>query len=112
IALPASEGDIVLVLPTIDEIARQYELDVRLARQWVALREAARRMTYDGFAGARTAFFALYLDYVSSLDIDLARGLQRLQEIDVTDPQRLQEALAEEGLFSPEPSAATASAAA
>ncbi|MFN2613897.1 MAG: zinc-dependent metalloprotease [Actinomycetota bacterium] len=111
VALPAAEGELLIVVPAVDEVARAYTLDRRAARQWVALREASRRMTLDGYGEVRAQFFARYLDYVSSLDIDLSRGLQRLQEIDVSDPERLQEALADEGLFSPEPSAETAAAA-
>jgi putative hydrolase len=110
--LPAAEGPQLLVLPTIDSVAREYELEVKQVRLWVALRAAAHRMIFDGKPFARAGFFSRYHAYVASLDFDLAEGMRKLEGIDLSDPERLQDALGEEGLFahlaSPENQAAAA----
>ena len=93
-------------LPTTDD-----GLDQRATRQWIAARAAAHRLVFEAFPGVRGQFFARYHNYVASLDIDLAQGLQRLQELDLSDPSRLQDALGEEGLFSHQASPQTAEAA-
>jgi len=97
--LPAGEGPMLLVLPTIDAVAREYELEVRQVRLWVALRAAAHRMVFDAQPFARAGFFSRYHAYVASLSFDLAEGLRRLEGIDLSDPKRLQDALGEDGLF-------------
>jgi uncharacterized protein (DUF2342 family) len=67
---------------------------------------------FEAYPDVRAQFFARYHNYVASLDIDLAQGLRRLQELDLSDPQRLQEILGEESLFSHQASPETAKAAA
>jgi putative hydrolase len=110
--LPVTEETMLLVLPTIDEVAREYGLDRRLVRQWVALRAAAHRMASEGLTFVRTHFFSLFHNYVASLDFDFGEGLRRLEGLDLTDPARLQEALGDEGLFTHQTSAETERAAA
>jgi len=111
VGLPAHDDSLLIVTPAIDEIAVDASLDRRAVRQWVALRAAAHRMIYEGFPFVRAQFFASYHDYVSSLDVDLAEGLDRLRSLDMTDPARLQEALGDQNLFTPTPSGETAKAA-
>lgn len=110
--LPATDDELLLVLPTIDAFATGYGLDPRATRQWVAARAAAHRLVFEAYPDVRAQFFARYHNYVASLDIDLAQGLRRLQELDLSDPQRLQEILGEESLFSHQASPETAKAAA
>jgi putative hydrolase len=109
--LPVGEEPMLLVLPAIDRIATEYQIESRRVRQWVALRAVAMRSLTEGFPGARATFFARYLDFVASLDVDLADGIRKLQDLDLTDPARLQEALRDEGLLNLTPSPATAAAA-
>lgn len=111
VGLPANDDQLLLVLHAIDEVATDYQLDRRQVRQWVALRAAAQRMAYEGFPWMRMHFLSLYHNYVASLDVDLAAGMQRLRELDLSDPARIQEALSDEGLFAPQPSSQTAVAA-
>ena len=99
------------MVPAVDAFATGYGLDQRATRQWIAARAAAHRLVFEAFPGVRGQFFARYHNYVASLDIDLAQGLQRLQELDLSDPSRLQDALGEEGLFSHQASPQTAEAA-
>jgi putative hydrolase len=109
--LPTTDDELLLVLPTIDAFARGYGLDQRATRQWIAARAAAHRLVFEAFPGVRGQFFARYHNYVASLDIDLAQGIQRLQELDFTNPEGLQEALGDDGLFSHQSSPETAQAA-
>src|SRR5205807_986576 len=109
--LPTTDDELLLVLPTVDAFATGYGLDLRATRQWIAARAAAHRLVFEAFGGVRGQFFARYHNYVASLDIDLAQGLQRLQDLDLSDPSRLQDALGDEGLFSHQSSPETARAA-
>jgi len=109
--LPTTDDELLIVVPTVDAFAAEYGLDQRATRQWIAARAAAHRLVFEAFPGVRGQFFARYHNYVASLDIDLAQGLQRLQELDLSDPSRLQDALGEEGLFSHQSSPQTAEAA-
>jgi putative hydrolase len=111
VSLPASDGAVLLVVPTIDTIASEYQIDRRQVRQWVALQATAYRMVFEGSAWVRTHFFALYHNYVASIDIDIAEGIEQIGGLDFSDPQRLQEAFGQEGVFSHKPSPATAQAA-
>jgi putative hydrolase len=110
--LPTTDDELLLVVPTVDAFAAGYGLDLLATRQWIAARAAAHRLVFEAFPGVRGQFFARYHNYVASLDIDLGQGLQRLQELDLSDPSRLQEALGDEGLFSHQASPQTAQAAA
>ena len=110
--LPTADDAVLLVLPPIDETAQSYQLDRTSVRQWVALRAAAYRLVFEGFAGVRTNFFARYHNYVATLDLDLAQGMERLAQLDLSDPAGLQDALGDEGLFLHQPSPQTATAAA
>lgn len=112
VVFPTAGDDIILVMPVIDAMANEYGLDRIQVRQFSALRAAAQRVVFEGFPLVRTHFFALYHNYVASLDIDMAAGMQALQGLDFSDPARLQEALGDEGLFSPKPSPQAAHAAA
>lgn len=109
LGFPTDEDTVVLVLPAIDGIAEDYALDRTVLRQWIALRAVAHRLTFDGFA--RTRFFALYHTFVAALDFDLGESIRRLQELDLTDPSRVQDALGDGGLFAHEPSQESRSAA-
>ncbi|MFA5891362.1 MAG: zinc-dependent metalloprotease [Actinomycetota bacterium] len=113
LGMPVSDDGLLIVLDTVDAIATEYRIDRRLVRQWVALRAAAHRTAFEGFHWLRAHFFAQYHDYVASLDVDLAQGMEQLRELDLSDPARLQEVLGERGgLFAAQPSPQTAAAAA
>lgn len=111
LGFPVGEGDLVLVVSSIDAHAAARGVDVRAARQWVALVAAAHRALCESFPLVRAQFFASYHDYVSSLDVDIAEGMAKLQSLDFTDPSRLQEMLGEHSLFTPQASPGTAKAA-
>jgi putative hydrolase len=110
--LPTADDAVLLVLQPIDETAQTYQLERASVRQWVAVRAAAYRLLLEGFPGVRTNFFARYHNYVATLDLDLAQGMERLAQLDLNDPSGLQDALGDEGLFAHQPSPQTAAAAA
>lgn len=97
---PMEHGPTLLVLPAIDRIAAANGLDRRSTRLWVAILAAASRLAFEG-DWVRTRFYSLYLDFVSALDIDFSGGLAAIQNLDPTDPQAMQEALGDSGLFQP-----------
>ena len=112
LGMPVADDGLLIVLDVVDSIAAEYRIDRRQVRQWVALRAAAHRTAFEGFHWLRAHFFAQYLDYVASLDVDLSQGMDRLRQLDLTDPSRLQEILGEQGgLFAAQPSPQTAAAA-
>lgn len=109
LGLPAGEGEILLVVSDIDAVAAGSGLDRTKVRQYVAVRAAAHRMIFEGFP--RTRFFALYHNYVASLRFDFSESVRRLQELDLSDPSRVQDALGDEALFAHDPSPESRSAA-
>jgi putative hydrolase len=112
LGMPAGEGDLLLIIEAIDDLARGYDLDVLATRQWVALRAAAVRMIFEAFPLVRAHFFSLYHNYVASLSFDISEALGRLQGMDLSDPAKMQDALGDEGLLAPKSSPETAGAAA
>lgn len=111
VVFPASDDEVPLVAPAIDGLATGYGLDPLAVRQVVALQAAAWRAEWESYTWTRPRFFALYHDYVSSLDLDVTQAFDRLRSLDLSDPQKLQESLGDGGLFSLEPSESTAIAA-
>src|SRR5438874_5210417 len=90
IAVPRSgPSRLYFVVPNIAEFERDWSLPPMELRAWVALHEAthrfefARGWTYDHLR-------SLILDYVSTLEIDVAGLRERLERLDPTDPEALQ----------------------
>lgn len=111
LGMPTSEADLLLVLGAIDDFSRSYGLEPLATRQWIAIRAAAMRIIFEGFPLARAHFFSLYHNYVASLTFDLSDAFGRLQEMDLSDPAKMQEALGDEGLLAPKSSAESEAAA-
>jgi len=95
----ADEGRIDVVVPAVDAIASSYGLDRRETRMWVALHQSAHRIEFEALPGVSTHFFALFHNYVAALDVDLSGAFDRLQSLDITSPDRLREAMEEQGFF-------------
>ncbi|GAC1409870.1 MAG: zinc-dependent metalloprotease [Actinomycetota bacterium] len=92
-------GQIRVLLSNVDAFASRYALDPKEVRLWVTLHQTAHRMIFEAFPGTSTQFWALYLDYVSSLNVDFNRFLERIQGLDLTNPAALESGAAVEGLF-------------
>ncbi|MGH2785813.1 MAG: zinc-dependent metalloprotease [Actinomycetota bacterium] len=95
----AEEGAVDLVVPTIDAFADSYGLDRRETRMWVTLHQAAHRSLFEATPGISAQFFAMFHNYVAALQVDLSGAFDRLQSLDVTSPERLREAMEQEGFF-------------
>lgn len=95
----AEEGAFDIIISSVDTLADSYGLDRRETRLWVAIHQSAHRAVFEALPGPSGHFFALFHSYVAALDVDLSGALERLQSLDVTDPQRLQEAMENEGFF-------------
>jgi putative hydrolase len=95
----AEEGGLDIIVPSVDAIAESYGLDRRETRLWVALHQSAHRALFEALPGPSAHFFALFHNYVAALDVDLSGAMERLQSLDVTSPERLQEAMEDEGFF-------------
>lgn len=104
------EGAVDIVLPAVDAFAESYGLDRRETRLWVALHQAAHRSLFEATPGVPAHFFALFHNYVAALEVDLSGAFDRLQSLDVTNPERLREAMEEQGFFGLMDSTATADA--
>ncbi|MBI4728623.1 MAG: zinc-dependent metalloprotease [Acidobacteria bacterium] len=94
-----TEGSAVLLLPSIDAFAGAYGLDRREARIWAALHESAHRIQFEALPWIRAHFFALYHNYVAQLEFDLRGAMERLQSLDLSNPEQLRDALGESGLI-------------
>src|SRR5919197_438343 len=79
--------------------ASSYGLDPRETRMWVALHQTAHRIEFEALSGVGAHFFALFHNYVAALDVDLSGAFERLQSLDITSPDRLREAMEEQGFF-------------
>jgi putative hydrolase len=100
IALPRSDSPALLfVVPNIAAFERDWSLPPTDFRTWVALHEVTHRFEF-----ARTwalgRFRSLLEDFLSTVELDI-KGLQtRLESLDMSDPQAMQDMLqGEEGLF-------------
>jgi len=95
----ADEGSVDIIVPAVDALSQSYGLDRREMRMWVALHQSAHRICFEALPGVSAHFFALFHNYVSALDVDLSGAFDRLQSLDITSPERMREAMEQEGFF-------------
>ena len=100
IAVPRSDAPALLfVVPNIAAFERDWSLPPTEFRTWVALHEVTHRFEFAR-PWALGRFRSLLEDFLSTLELDVT-GLQaRLESLDMSDPQAMQDMLqGEEGLF-------------
>ena len=100
IAVPRSDAPALLfVVPNIAAFERDWSLPPAEFRTWVALHEVTHWFEFAR-PWALGRFRALLEDFLSTLELDVT-GLQaRLESLDMSDPQAMQDMLqGEEGLF-------------
>jgi putative hydrolase len=96
VALPLEEDGVVpILLPHVDAHARSYDLDRRDVRYWVALHASAHRMLYEALPWTRTHFWSLYHGYLAAVDVNLGEMIERLQAIDISNPEQIESAVGE-----------------
>ena len=100
IAVPRSgPGQLLFVVPNLAAFERDWSLDAREFRTFVALHEVTHRFEFSQ-PWARTRFQELLDDYLSTLKLDVEGMQARLASVDPSDPDSLQQlAGSDEGLF-------------
>jgi putative hydrolase len=100
IAVPRSgPGQLLFVIPNLAAFERDWSLDPREFRTFVAVHEVTHRFEFaQGWA--RDRFQALLDDYLSTLKLDVEGMQARLASLDPADPEALRQlAGSDEGLF-------------
>jgi coenzyme F420 biosynthesis associated uncharacterized protein len=100
VAVPRSgPGQLLFVVPNLAAFERDWSLDAREFRTYVALHEVTHRFEFAQ-AWARGRFQELLDDYLSTLKLDLEGMRSRLTTVDPSDPEALQRLMeSDEGLF-------------
>jgi putative hydrolase len=103
IGLPLGpEGTAALLPAGVAEFGQGLSVDAGEVRLFVALREAAHQRLFAHVPWLRAHLLGAVEQYASGITMDMNRLQQAMPEVDITNPQALQEALAGEGLFRPE----------
>jgi putative hydrolase len=103
IGLPLGpEGTAALLPAGVAGFGQGLSVDGAEVRLFVALREAAHQRLFAHVPWLRAHLLGAVEQYASGITMDMARLQQAMPEVDLTNPQALQEALAGEGLFRPE----------
>jgi putative hydrolase len=100
VAVPRPGGDRVLfVVPNIAEFERDWSISPVEFRAWVALHEMTHRFEFAR-PWVWEHFRTLVHDYVSTMEIDLGGLHERLERMDIADPEGLSRLFeSDEGLF-------------
>jgi putative hydrolase len=101
IAVPRAEGSAALlfVVPNIARFEKDWSLDATEFRTWIAIHEVTHRFEFAR-PWALTRFRKLLNDYTSTLRLDVEGLQRRLEMLDPSNPEAIQEMLGSgEGLF-------------
>ncbi|MGH2653011.1 MAG: zinc-dependent metalloprotease [Actinomycetota bacterium] len=90
------EPALLFVMPNIEGFEREWSLDPVEFRAWVALHETAHAFQL-GQPWVREHFLGLLREVAEGIEFDLAALEERLDGLDLSDPQRLSEALGQPG---------------
>jgi putative hydrolase len=103
IGLPLGpEGTAALLPAGVADFGQGLSVDIGEVRLFVALREAAHQRLFAHVPWLRAHLLGAVEQYASGITMDMNRLQQAMPEVDITNPQALQEALSGEGLFRPE----------
>jgi putative hydrolase len=103
IGLPLGpEGTAALLPAGVAEFGQGLSVDPGEVRLFVALREAAHQRLFAHVPWLRAHLLGAVEQYASGITVDMNRLQQAMPEVDITNPEALQEALSGEGLFRPE----------
>jgi putative hydrolase len=93
VAVPReASGALLFVVPNIVAFERDWSLDPREFRTYVALHEVTHRFEFAR-PWARGRFVELVDDFLATLTIDVADIQRRLESLDPSDPEGIQRAL-------------------
>src|SRR5689334_16211996 len=103
VGLPlAPEGTAALLPAGVTEFSQGLSVDAGEVRLFLALREAAHQRLFAHVPWLRAHLLGAVEQYASGITVDMARLQEASQEIDITNPEALRDALQGEGLFRPE----------
>src|ERR1700748_2972805 len=103
IGLPLGpEGTAALLPAGVAEFGRGLSGGIGGGRLFLALREAAHQRLFAHVPWLRANLLGAVEQYASGISVDMARLQEASQEIDITNPEALRDALQGEGLFRPE----------
>ena len=102
VAVPRADNDRLLFVPiNITAFQRDWSLPELELRQWVALREVVARFAFAE-DWVRPRLLEIVTDFMSTLEVDVSDVQRRLEQLDPSDPQGVQQAFEDEpDLFSP-----------
>jgi putative hydrolase len=90
---------LLFVVPNVAAFERDWSLERTDFRTWVALHEVTHRFEFSR-PWATERFRTLLEDFLSTLELDVAGLRDRLESLDISDPQAMQRTFeSEEGLF-------------
>jgi coenzyme F420 biosynthesis associated uncharacterized protein len=93
VSLPQPEGvRLLYVLPNLREVERDWELDPKEFRYWIALHEVTHHLEFSR-PWVRNYFHSQLRTLVDSLDFDPTRMQTAFEGIEMLDPERMAEAL-------------------
>jgi len=96
---PGGEGALLFVGPNVAAFERDWSLDRTDFRTWVAIHEVTHRFEFSR-PWATPRFRELLDDFLSTLQLDVEGLRQRLETLDPSNPQAMQELFqGEEALF-------------
>ncbi len=96
---PGGAGALLFVVPNIAAFERDWSLDPKEFRTWIAIHEVTHRLEFAR-PWALARFRDLLEDYTSTLQLDVESLRRRLETLDPSNPEAMQEMLgSDEGLF-------------
>ena len=103
IGLPLGPEGVAALLPAgVAQFGQGLSVDAGEVRLFLALREAAHHRLFAHVPWLRANLLGAVEQYASGITIDMTRLQEAIPDVDITNPEALQEALAGEGLFRPE----------
>jgi putative hydrolase len=103
IGLPLGPEGVAALLPAgVAQFGQGLSVEAGEVRVFLALREAAHQRLFAHVPWLRGHLLGAVEQYASGITIDMARLQEAIPDVDITNPEALQDALAGEGLFRPE----------
>ena len=103
IGLPLGPEGVAALLPAgVAQFGQGLSVDAGEVRLFLALREAAHHRLFAHVPWLRAHLLGAVEQYASGITVDMARLQEAIPDVDITNPEALQEALSGEGLFRPE----------
>src|SRR6516162_192355 len=103
IGLPLGPEGVAALLPAgVAQFGQGLSVDAGEVRLFLALREAAHQRLFAHVPWLRGHLLGAVEQYASGITVDMTRLQEAIPDVDITNPEALQNALAGEGLFRPE----------